>query len=150
MPYLQFTHDKHDHNPFCFECWSSIKRYTGRACSTCGLPIPSAVTCLCGGHLRKNPPFSRILCYGIYEGGLKELIHLLKCKGIIRIVKPLDYLLLELRPKIMTSLYLVPLHPKKLKEREFNHYREVPNLCHFSRSSPPCWWTTFYYRCDCK
>ena len=49
------------------------------------------------------------------------MIHLLKCKGIIRIVKPLDYLLLELRPKIMTSLYLVPLHPKKLKEREFNH-----------------------------
>jgi predicted amidophosphoribosyltransferase len=78
------------------------------------------------------------------------LIHLLKCKGIIRIVKPLDYLLLELCPKIMTSLYLVPLHQKKLEEREFNHYREVPNLCHFSRSSPPCWWTTFYYRCDCK
>lgn len=119
-PICNSPSDKHDHNPFCSECWSSIKRYTGPACSICGLPAPSPVTGICGECLRKKPPFSKILCYGIYDGALKESIHLLKFHGIKRIAKPLGSLLLELRPGNYAAIVPVPLHPKKLKEREFN------------------------------
>ena len=51
---------------------------------------------------------------------LKESIHLLKFNGIKRIVKPLGSLLRELPTGNYDAIVPVPLHPKKLKEREFN------------------------------
>jgi ComF family protein len=119
-PICSSASDKHDYNPLCSECWSSIERYTGPACSTCGLPTPSPVTGICGECLRKKPPFSKILCYGIYDGALKESIHLLKFQGVKRLAKPLSSLLLRLPLSDYDAIVPVPLHSKKLKEREFN------------------------------
>lgn len=119
-PICNSPSDNHRQNPLCNECWASIERYSGPSCEICGLPTPSPYTAICGECLRKRPPYSRILYYGIYDGALKESIHLLKFQGIKRLAKPLSDLLLTLPIKEYDAVVPVPLHSKKLKEREFN------------------------------
>jgi ComF family protein len=58
--------------------------------------------------------------FGIYDGALKESIHLLKFNGIKRLARPLSMLLLQLPLGKYDGVVPVPLHPKKLREREFN------------------------------
>lgn len=110
----------HIHNPLCNECWASIVRYNGPGCSICGLPTLSQHTGLCAECIETPPPFSRMLQYGIYEGALKESIHLFKFRGIKRLSKPLSMLLLDLPLGQYHGIVPVPIHPKKLREREFN------------------------------
>ncbi len=110
----------HSHNPLCNKCWTSIGRYDGPGCSICGLPTLSHHTGICAECIKTPPAFSRMLQYGVYEGALKESIHLLKFSGIKRLAKPLSTLLLQLPLGKYDGIVPVPLHPKKLLEREFN------------------------------
>ena len=112
--------DRHKYNPLCSMCWSSIQRYNGPACKVCGVPAPSSQTGTCSECLRKTPPYSKIHCYGIYDGALKASIQLLKFQGIKRLAKPLSSLLYTLELSNYDALLPVPLHSKKLHEREFN------------------------------
>lgn len=84
------------------------------------MPTVSAHTTLCEACLKAKPPFSKVLYYGIYEGVLKEAIHLLKFKGIKRLSRSLSLLLAELALPKTDGIVPVPLHPRRLKEREFN------------------------------
>lgn len=68
----------------------------------------------------KGVPFKKVLYYGIYEGVLKEAIHLLKFNKIKRLAKPLSTLLLSLPIPKADGIVAVPLHDKRLKDREFN------------------------------
>jgi ComF family protein len=119
-PVCHAVSDSHRHNPLCHSCWTSIERYEGPGCSICGLPTPSPYTGICAECLRSAPSFSKILYYGVYEGSLKESVHLLKFGGIKRLSKPLSDLLLNLPISPCDGIVPVPLHSKKLKEREFN------------------------------
>ncbi len=112
--------DNHSHNPICSKCWSTITRYEGPACSICGLPTVSSYTRICAECLSKKPPFAEINCYGIYDGALKESIHLLKFRGVKRLAKPLSELLLSQVTDDYDAVVPVPLHINKLREREFN------------------------------
>src|SRR5205085_5405065 len=73
------------------------------------------------------PNFARAAAYGSYDGGLRDLIHLLKYEG----VKPaasvlgrmLDEVIQELAPNFAVPgpvIVPVPLHPSKLRQRGFN------------------------------
>jgi len=119
-PACQAPSDSHEHNPICSKCWSGIARYEGPSCSICGLPTVSEYTGLCAECLTKTPPFSRITCYSIYEGALKESIHLLKFNGVKRLAKPLGSLLAQLTSNDFDAVIPVPLHISRLREREFN------------------------------
>jgi ComF family protein len=70
--------------------------------------------------MKGAPPFSRIFYYGIYAGVLKEAIHLLKFGGIRRLSEPLSALLSGLPLPAVQGILPVPLHKKRLREREFN------------------------------
>ena len=70
--------------------------------------------------MRREPPFSRIIYYGIYEGALREAVHLLKFGGIKRLARPCVDLLLTLLTSNYDVIVPVPLHFEKLKEREFS------------------------------
>jgi competence protein ComFC len=119
-PICGASSDNHKHNPICHKCWISIERYEGPRCSICGLPTPSQYTGTCSECLKSGPPFSKILYYGVYEGALREAVHLLKFNGIKRLARPLSELLLTLPVKKCAAIIPVPLHPGKLKKREFN------------------------------
>ena len=112
--------DNHTHNPVCGSCWKGIKRYSGPACLICGLPLVSEYATYCESCIKAPQPFSKIIYYGIYADALRKAIHLLKFKGIKRLARPIAELLSELPIPDADGIVPVPLHSKKLRDREFN------------------------------
>lgn len=74
---------------------------------------------------RAKPPFTQAVAYGVYEGTLRALIHLLKYERIAEIARPLGSLLAKTIASIDSLpsdilIAAVPLHPRKQRERSFN------------------------------
>jgi ComF family protein len=135
--------------PVCEECLDQILPVRGNVCSVCGERVLStyaiagddgSVRCpLCR---RIEPPFVRAVAYGSYDGGLRELIHLLKYDG----VRPAANVLGRMLAEVITALdgsvprqqaapdeearrggpgdsvvvIPVPLHKTKRRQRGFN------------------------------
>ncbi|MGE5237964.1 MAG: ComF family protein [Chloroflexota bacterium] len=112
--------DDHLHNSICSACFGSIERYKGPSCRACGVPTVSSHTGLCKSCTEDPPPISAIVYYGVYEGALREAIHLLKYGGIRRLGKPLSALPTALPFPDADVIVPVPLHRRRLLAREFN------------------------------
>ena len=110
-----------------------------KVCAICGDRVLSAYAQTDDDGLRRCPvcrrlrrPFDRAAAYGGYEGGLRELIHLLKYNGVRPAAKVLGGFLAQAfsviepgfeqlafeRPAIL--VIPVPLYKGKLRERGFN------------------------------
>lgn len=106
----------------------------GELCCVCGerlvglfavSPGPDEVRCeLCR---RAGPPYVRAIAYGSYDGGLRELIHLLKYDKVRPAANVLGRMLAEViaefEPAFGSTPILVvpvPLHASKKRERGFN------------------------------
>ncbi len=83
----------------------------------------------CGLCRRLEPPYSKAVAYGSYDGGLRELIHLLKYEQMRPAAGALGRMLaetiagLESAPswdQPWTAVVPVPLHARKLRQRGFN------------------------------
>src|SRR6202043_3421979 len=81
----------------------------------------------CGLWRRLEPPYVKAAAYGSYEGGLRELIHLLKYNQLRPAANVLGRMLAEaiedLQPHFSQAEILVvpvPLHSRKLRQRGFN------------------------------
>jgi ComF family protein len=106
----------------------------GVVCGICGERLatgrdvsPSDGIARCGECLRLEPMFARAAAYGSYEGGLRELIHLLKYEQVRPAANVLGRMLgeaiLTLVPafgELPPMLIPVPLHASKLRQRGFN------------------------------
>lgn len=73
--------------PVCDTCLDQIQKIEGVVCSVCGQPIVSALlqnqeNPCCGECVSSEPLFAKAVAYGPYDGGLRELIHLLKYEGV--------------------------------------------------------------------
>lgn len=84
------------------------------------MPFSSEYAEICKKCLQNQPPFSRVINYGLYEGALAEAINQLKFHGVKRFSKPLGRLLLSLELPEVDAILAVPLSIKRLKERGFN------------------------------
>ena len=107
-------------SPFCGSCWSEIQRYTGPSCRVCAIPFASEHARVCGQCLKKPPPFSRVITYGLYEGVIREAINQFKFYGLRRLSKPLGNLLLGFDFPAADGVVPVPLTIARLRERGFN------------------------------
>ncbi len=81
----------------------------------------------CGLCQRLHPPFERAVAYGSYEGGLRDLIHLLKYQQVRPAAAVLGRMLAETITGLETTLppgaiavVPVPLHARKRAQRGFN------------------------------
>jgi len=113
---------------FCRQCWSDFAPVKGQICPRCGKPFgsPEALTnspdheCL---TCRKVPPyFDQAFAAGLFEGPLREAIHLYKYRPVRALGKPLatwmaGQVSFDARPELVMP---VPLHRKRLKRRGFN------------------------------
>ena len=102
---------------------------SGSLCATCGERVEGflgdgEVRCvLCR---RLEPPYAKATAYGSYEGGLRELIHLLKYEQVRPAANVLGRMLGEaiedLRPWFAAKPVVVPvpLYARKLRQRGFN------------------------------
>ena len=87
---------------------------------------------LCGLCQRAHPPFERAVAYGGYEGGLRDLIHLLKYQQVRPAAAVLGRMLGEtlanLEPTLpggTMAVVPVPLHARKLAQRGFNQSERI-------------------------
>jgi ComF family protein len=115
--------------PVCRPCLADIRRITGSFCSVCGERVlsPFALSAgetRCGLCRRLKPPFVKAVAYGSYEGGLRELIHLLKYEQVRPAAAVLGRMLGEAVSGIESGstwvVIPVPLHSRKLRQRGFN------------------------------
>ncbi|MCX7914218.1 MAG: ComF family protein [Thermodesulfovibrionales bacterium] len=127
-PVCSKSSKSHLYNPLCQDCWKEIKKYNGPSCRICGIPAISEYTITCSTCLKTPPPFSQVIYYSLYEGNLKRAIHLFKFHKIRRLASPLAKLLLQLPIPKVDYIIPVPLHVKRLREREFN---QTALLCRF-------------------
>lgn len=111
-----------------------MRPIVGGVCEVCGERVagPPAGTenleaSRCGLCRRLAPPYTKATAYGSYDGGLRELIHLLKYEQVRPAAKVLGRMLAEaiadLQPLFGCDLPIVvpvPLHSKKLLQRGFN------------------------------
>jgi ComF family protein len=111
-----------------------MRPIAGGVCSICGERLVSPYAFSgehgeprCGLCRRLEPPFARASAYGSYDGGLRELIHLLKYDGVRPAANVLGRMLAEvvaaLEPCFGRNAILVvpvPLHARKLRQRGFN------------------------------
>jgi ComF family protein len=121
----------------------------GGSCSVCGEGLVSQYAyaneheeALCGLCRRVAPPFAKATAYGSYDGGLRELIHLLKYDQVRPAARVLGRMLADaitdledsfpandsLFPKQPILLVPVPLHARKLRQRGFNQTEMIARV----------------------
>jgi len=120
--------------PVCQECLDAMRPIAGGLCAICGERLFSSYALSaaeneprCGLCRRIEPAFARAVAYGSYEGGLRELIHLLKYAGVRPAANVLGRMLaeaiaaLELDfPAESIPVVPVPLYRTRHRHREFN------------------------------
>ncbi len=111
-----------------------MRPIAGGTCSICGERLLSPYAFLaeaearCGLCRRLEPPFVKAVAYGSYEGGLRELIHILKYGQIRPATNVLGRMLSEVMAGLESAfgpgtvvVVPVPLHVRRLRQRGFNH-----------------------------
>jgi ComF family protein len=113
---------------FCRSCWATIKPLVGAGCPRCGRPFRAPVALeyspghLCGACRLRPPSFTQAWPLYPYESPLKDAIVLFKYRRKVSLASALGDLLCtasSLLPEVDVVMP-VPLHPKRLREREFN------------------------------
>ena len=120
--------------PVCPGCLDQIHPVRGKVCSICGDRVLSSYAEHDPDGLRRCPvcrrvehPFGRAVAYGSYDGGLRELVHLLKYNGVRPAAGVLGRMLAESIATLdsafaqQTVLVIpVPLFKSKRHQRGFN------------------------------
>ena len=120
--------------PVCRPCLADIHPIAEGVCSTCGERrfSPDALSggngdARCGLCRRTEPLFVKAVAYGSYDGGLRELIHLLKYEQVRPAAVVLGRMLAEAANALESgwtsrpvAVVPVPLHARKLRQRGFN------------------------------
>ncbi|HLF85702.1 MAG TPA: ComF family protein [Nitrospiria bacterium] len=112
----------------CLDCWKKVRFSDGPLCPVCGKPFLSGSTLLkspdyrCGICRKSRPHFTKHIYLGPYEGILSDIIRLFKFKKKAALAYPLSYLLCRKIKDIpeIDIIIPVPLHPRRLRFREFN------------------------------
>lgn len=120
--------------PVCEACVGAIRPFAGPRCAACGERLVSAHAAserdgagLCLMCLQKEPAFTRASAYGSYDGGLRDLVHLLKYERVRPAAGLLGRMLAEVVADIAEAfgheppvVMAVPLHASKMRQRGFN------------------------------
>jgi len=111
----------------CFNCWSAIKKNTPPFCGVCGKSLDKSLNKnICRACLKNPAHFDRAFAPCVFENPLKKLIHEFKYNNKDYLANTLSRLMLDFIREYDISVYFldlivpVPLHPARLREREFN------------------------------
>jgi len=113
---------------FCRACWDSIRPIAEPVCPQCGQPFNSPIALAhspahrCRACRKKPPRFDRAFSPYRYEGVLEQAIRLFKYRRKDALAVPLADLMLAWaeRLPLVDLVVPVPLHPSRLRAREFN------------------------------
>lgn len=113
---------------FCAGCWGTIAPLTRSRCAHCDRPFASPVaTAYSPGHVcqscaERPPSYTRAWTLYPYLAPLRDAVCLLKYRGKVGLASPLARLMIDRLPPLpaLDLIIPVPLHPRRLREREFN------------------------------
>ena len=120
--------------PVCTECVAGMHAIRGKVCSICGERVLSSYAENDADGILRRPvcrrierPFLRAVAYGSYDGGLRELIHLLKYSAVRPAGEVLGRMLAGALAKLEGEFAAhevlvvpVPLFKGKRRQRGFN------------------------------
>jgi ComF family protein len=118
--------------PVCERCLIALRPLQGSYCSVCGeaLHIATGIDSAesrCLLCQRVDPPFERAVAYGSYDGGMRDLIHVLKFQQVRPAAAVLGRMLAETMAQLEKTMPVatiavvpVPLHKRKRAQRGFN------------------------------
>lgn len=122
----------------CSSCWSKIELIKEPYCKKCGISLYSYGTSeICGKCTNDKNHFSIARSIGIYDGTLREAIHLFKYKGKVSLANHFSELIRKQIKKDdfknnlfegVNYILAVPLHKKKLRKREYNQSLILANI----------------------
>lgn len=113
---------------FCSSCWTGITPLIGPACSRCDRPFASPAATshspdhVCARCMKAPPAYAHARTVYPYVPPLQDAICLLKYRGKVALVPALSRLMIEHLPSRdgVDVVIPVPLHPDRLRAREFN------------------------------
>ena len=113
---------------FCHRCWKMLKPISGPVCPRCGRSFSSPValqhspTHQCGACRKRPLALTQVWSLFPYQPPLKEAITLFKYRGKMSLANPLARALIKALPVLpaLDGIIPVPLHPDRLREREYN------------------------------
>lgn len=113
---------------FCRPCWSLVRPLRGPSCPRCHRPYASPVatqyspTHECHDCRTREPHYSQAWAGYAYCPPLQDAIALFKYQGKVALADSLGTLLAQALPGTceVDQLIPVPLHPNRLRHREFN------------------------------
>ncbi|MCU1268948.1 MAG: ComF family protein [Acidobacteriaceae bacterium] len=115
--------------PVCPSCLMDMVPITGATCEICGERLGAAGFVaekqICPACQETRQYFTKAAAYGAYDGGLRDLIHLLKYERVAPAAVVLGRMLGEAIQKLRLGadsilVIPVPLHSSKRRERGFN------------------------------
>ncbi len=114
----------------CDECLAEILPVRAPQCILCGDRLANAQLLMGDGRCVNcrdhEPDFDRAVSYSEYKGGLRGLIHLLKCENVTSAAVPLGQMLADAISELRAGgdstplLVPVPLHKSRGRTRGFN------------------------------
>ena len=113
---------------FCSACWHKIVPLQQPGCARCNRPFPSPMastyspTHVCQPCATRPPSYTKAWTLYPYLPPLQDAICLLKYRGKIALTSALAQLMIQRLPSLpaVDLIMPVPLHPTRLREREFN------------------------------
>ncbi len=113
---------------FCRLCWAHITPLHGPVCARCGAPFASGPALthspghLCGACRLRPPSYTRAWSNYPYEPPLQKAIQLFKYEGKVTLAGALGGLMVDDTCPLPGGdvVMPVPLHPSRLRDREFN------------------------------
>jgi ComF family protein len=122
--------------PVCHVCVDGIGAQATTLCRRCGEALDlegvrfagqfPAEGLLCAPCRMAAPEFERAVAYGVYQDGLREMVHLLKYERMSAVARPLGRMLaravemLEGEAGAELMVVAVPLFPAKERQRGYN------------------------------
>lgn len=123
-------------SPVCDSCLGRVGTQTATLCGVCGEALDlegvrfagqfPTEGLLCAPCRMVAPEFERAVAYGVYQDGLREMVHLLKYERMSSIARPLGGMLaraiemLEGQAAGELMVVAVPLFPAKERQRGYN------------------------------
>ncbi len=117
----------------CGECYIKIKPAGKDICRICGIPFCGKE--LCPECQKEKRSFSFLRSAGIYEGGLKSLIHALKFEGKLKGAKIIaEYMAANIHLDLSKAVIVpVPVSDKTRKIRGYNQSEQIAkNISHIT------------------
>ena len=116
----------------CAKCIESIDTISPPVCRKCGIPTEEY---MCFECRERNYVFTMARSAAIYDGSLRNAIHLFKYSRRIVLADPLAQLMIRCLPdtRLVGKFDIVvpiPIHPSRMRERGFNQAEELARrLC---------------------